>query len=830
MKQKFDVTGMTCSACSARVESVTAKLPGVKSAAVNLLGGSMLVVYDETVLSPQTIVDAVTAAGYGAAPAKEGGHRRNAEQEKLLFAMKRRLVVSFCLLLPLMYVAMGHMWGWPLPAFIERPLVLALTELTLTIPVIVVNFGYFSRGFKNLFHGAPNMDSLIAVGSGAALVYGLYATVKIALAVSSGDAATAHHFAHDLYFESAAMILTLVTLGKFFETRSKGETGRAIEKLLDLEPKTACVLRDGAEKTVPVSDVQVGDVVVLRPGESVPVDGVVLEGLSAVDESMLTGESIPVEKRPGDRVAAATVNRTGSLKFRADRVGQDTTLAGIIRLVEEAGSSKAPISRLADRIAGIFVPVVMTIAVVAAVIWLLAGESFEFALTIGIAVLVISCPCALGLATPVSVMVGTGRGAREGVLLKSAEALELMCRADTVVLDKTGTLTVGHPTVTDVLPEGISVPQLLAVAAALEKNSEHPLAQAVLAAAKDVFAPEITEFETVPGRGVRGVVNGKTVLGGNFAFLRENGVAAQSRDDLAAQGKTLLYFAEANGPLLGVIACADREKKHAADAVAHLRRMGLRVIMLTGDNAAAANVVGARLGVDEVMAEVLPQDKERKIRSLQEAGHRVIMVGDGLNDAPALTRADVGMAIGAGTDVAIESADVVLMRSDPMDIVAGVELSRAVLRNIKGNLFWAFFYNCLGIPIAAGALIPLIGLKLSPMLGAAAMSMSSVFVVTNALRLRRWMPSFPRDTEKEAPEAVPIIETSKEEIKMETVIKVTGMMCPHCQAHVDKALRAVEGVVDATVDLAGGKATVVGGDPAALVKAVVDAGYEAEIL
>jgi len=832
MKQKFDVTGMTCSACSARVENVTGKLPGVKSAAVNLLGGSMLVVYDETQVSSQDIVHAVIAAGYGAAPAREGEHRRNTDQEKLLAAMKKRLAVSFCLLVPLMYVAMGHMWLWPLPAFIERPPVLALVELALTVPVIAVNFGYFSRGFKNLFHGAPNMDSLIAVGSGAALVYGLYATAKILGATTAGDAGTAVHFAHDLYFESSAMILTLVTLGKFFETRSKGETGRAIEKLLDLEPKTACVLRDGAEKTVPIEDVQVGDLVVLRPGESVPVDGIVLEGLSAVDESMLTGESIPVEKRPGDRVAAATVNRTGSLKFRADRVGQDTTLAGIIRLVEEAGSSKAPISRLADKIAGIFVPVVMTIAVIAAVIWLLVGESFEFAMTIGIAVLVISCPCALGLATPVSVMVGTGRGAREGVLLKSAEALELMCRADTVVLDKTGTLTVGHPTVTDVLPQGISVPRLLAVAAALEKNSEHPLAQAVLAAAADVETPAITEFETVPGRGVRGIVDGKTVLGGSFAFLRENGVEAQPREDLASEGKTLLYFAEANGPLLGVIACADREKKHAADAVAHLRRMGLKVIMLTGDNAAAASVVGKRLGVDEVMAEVLPQDKEQKIRQLQEAGHRVIMVGDGLNDAPALTRADVGMAIGAGTDVAIESADVVLMRSDPMDIVAGVELSRAVLRNIKGNLFWAFFYNCLGIPIAAGALIPLIGLKLSPMLGAAAMSMSSVFVVTNALRLRKWEPSFPQDTEPEdngIPQAVNKEET-KEETNMETVIKVTGMMCPHCQAHVDKALRAVEGVTEVAVDLAGGKATVVGGDPAAMVKAVVDAGYEAEVL
>ena len=826
MKQKFEITGMTCSACSARVEKVTGKLPGVKSAAVNLLAGSMLVVYDETAVTAQNIIDAVVEAGYGAAVAKEKASRRNEAQEKAMKAMKKRLWVSFCLLIPLMYVAMGHMWGWPLPEIFHNGLVLAAVELALTIPIIIVNFGYFSRGFQNLFHGAPNMDSLIAVGSSAALVYGVYATVKIAIALSAGDAATAAAFAHDLYFESAAMIITLVTLGKFFETRSKGETGRAIEKLMDLEPKTACVLRDGQEKTVPVQDVVKGDIVILRPGESVPVDGVVLEGTSAVDESMLTGESIPAEKKPGDRVAAATINKTGSLRFRADRVGQDTTLAGIIRLVEEAGSSKAPISRLADKIAGIFVPVVMTIALVSAIIWLLVGESFEFALTIGIAVLVISCPCALGLATPVSVMVGTGRGAQSGILMKSAEALELLCHVDTVVLDKTGTLTQGHPSVTDVLPEQGNVEDFLKLAAALERNSEHPLAAAVLESAKDVDAPQAENFETVPGRGVRAPVNGKTYIAGNFAFLQECGVTCRERTDLAEQGKTLLYFAQEGGAFLGVIAAADKEKEHAKEAVSRLREMGITVCMLTGDNEAAARVVGERLGVDQVIAQVMPHEKEEKIRALQEQGHKVCMVGDGINDAPALTRADVGMAIGAGTDVAIESADVVLMRSDPMDIVGGVELSRAVMRNIKMNLFWAFFYNALGIPIAAGALYPLIGLKLSPMLGAAAMSVSSVCVVSNALRLRSFKPRWEKEQKEECP--CEEMEPVKEENTMKTTIKVTGMMCPHCQAHVKKALEDLEGVTNVDVDLAAGTATFEGGSLDAAIAAVKAAGYEAK--
>jgi len=821
MKQKFTVTGMTCSACSARVEQVTSRLPGVESAQVNLLAGSMVVEYSPDRLTETEIIAAVERAGYGAIPADRSARSGAGEQKKALTAMKRRLAVSFSLLLPLMYVSMGHMWGWPLPAMVEQPPVLALIQLILTLPVIAVNFGYFTRGYKNLFHGAPNMDSLIAVGSSAALGYGLYATVRILLATRVGDAAAAMAFAHDLYFESAAMILTLVTLGKFFETRSKGETGRAIEALLRLAPETACVLRDGREEWIPVAQVQVGDVLLIRPGSRIPVDGVVLEGTSSLDQSALTGESIPVEKWPGDPVAAAAVNGVGVLKIRAERVGEDTTLAGIIRLVEEAGSSKAPISRLADKIAGIFVPTVMTISLISFAVWLLAGKSFEFALTTAIAVLVISCPCALGLATPVSVMVGTGRGARSGILIKSAEALELLCRVDTVVLDKTGTLTEGRPFVTDVLPAGRSVPELLTVAAALETRSEHPLAAAVVEAAADLTLPESTEISAIPGRGLRGRVQDRVFLAGNRAFLEEAGISCPPLEELARQGKTLLYFAAEDGEYLGAIACADREKPHAAQAVARLREMGLTVCMLTGDSETAARVVGQRLGVDSVIAQVLPGDKERHIRQLQEQGHRVCMVGDGINDAPALTRADVGIAIGTGTDVAVESADVVLMGDDPMGVAGGVELSRAVLRNIKMNLFWAFFYNSLGIPIAAGVLYPLLGLQLSPMLGAAAMSFSSVCVVSNALRLRRFSPTAPQDVKEEN-------EEPKEETVMEFTIKVTGMMCPHCQAHVEKALQAVPGVTAVTVDLAGGSASVTGGDRDACLAAVREAGYGAE--
>lgn len=806
MKTKFEVTGMTCSACQARVETVVSKLPGVSNASVNLLSGSMTVEHTNDVAE---IIAAVEKAGYGASVAQKA-QRRNVQQEKAMANMKRRVIVSACLLIPLMYLSMGHMgWWWIPQVFHQNRLLLALAELALTIPIVIVNFGYYSRGYKNLLHGAPNMDSLIAVGSSAALAYGIYATVRLL----QGDAS------HDLYFESAAMILTLVTLGKFFETRSRGETGRAIEKLMDLAPKTARVLRDGVETEIAPEDVRKGDIVLLRPGERVPVDGVVIEGVSAVDESALTGESIPVEKTVGERVAAATINKTGFLKFRADRVGEDTTLAGIIRLVEEASSSKAPIARLADRIAGIFVPVVMGIALVSLIAWLIAGQSFEFALTMAISVLVISCPCALGLATPVSIMVGTGKGAESGILFKSAEALELLCHIDTVVLDKTGTLTEGHPTVTDVLPASGGKDEFLKIAAAMEKGSEHPLAEAVVTAAGDAELPEAVNFETVPGRGVRASVQGRNLIAGNLAFMQENGIECAPREDLAAEGKTLLYFAELGKGLLGVIAAADREKPHAKAAVQALQKLGIEVCMLTGDNETAARVVGERLGVDKVIAQVLPQDKASHIRAMQQRGKKVCMVGDGINDAPALVRADVGVAIGAGTDVAIESADVVLMRSDPMDVVSGVELSRATMRNIKMNLFWAFFYNALGIPLAAGVFYPIWGLKLSPMIGAAAMSFSSVCVVSNALRLRRFKPTEAQEEPKEI--------TEREETDM-TNLKITGMMCQHCKAHVEQALKAVPGVTEVTVDLEGGSAKVAGGDVNAMIAAVKEAGYEAE--
>lgn len=810
MHQKFDISGMSCAACSARVEQAVGKLEGVQNVAVSLLSNSMTVDAAETVTA-QTIIAAVEAAGYGAKVAGAEFKKIRAAQSGELPKMRRRILVSAAFLLPLMYLSMGRMLG--LPQLFSSPLWLAAAQIVLLIPIVAVNFSYYTKGFGHLFRGSPNMDTLIAVGSTAAIAYGVYASAKIVFALSAGDTATAASFSHDLYFESAGMILTLVTLGKFFETRAKGETGRAIEALMDLAPKTARVLRDGAETEIPVAQVAVGDIVLVRPGERIAVDGIVIDGTSGVDESALTGESIPVEKHEGDRVAAATINQTGFLRFRADRVGQDTTLANIIRLVEEAGNSKAPIARLADKIAGIFVPVVMTIALITAIVWLALGKDVEFALTCAIAVLVISCPCALGLATPVSIMVGTGRGAQSGILFRSAAALETLCHVDTVVMDKTGTLTVGKPQVTDVLPETGTEAELLQIAASMEAQSEHPLAEAVLDAAKKrgIALLPVSDFSAIPGRGISARIGEKTYFAGNVAWMREMGVGGCDADSLASEGKTPLFFAEQGGALLGVIACADEVKATASQAVSELRRLGLSVIMLTGDHQLTADAVGSKLGVDLVIAQVLPQEKESVIRKLQAEGHRVCMVGDGINDAPSLVRADVGVAIGAGTDIAIESADVVLMRSDPLDIVSGVELSRAVMRNIKMNLFWAFFYNSLGIPIAAGALYPLFGIKLSPMLGAAAMSFSSVCVVSNALRLRFFKPT---------------IRKSKEDLSMQK-LKITGMMCEHCKSHVETALRGVAGVTDVTVDLKNGTAQVAGGEVQDLIAAVKAAGYEA---
>ena len=754
MKQKFNVTGMTCSACSAHVTKAVEKLPGVSSVNVNLLGGSMLVEYDPGAESPESIIAAVDDAGYGAAlPASKGGAKADAapavDIEAELLGMKRRFVISLCFLLPLFYIAMGHMMGWPLPHFFHdsrNALSFALIQFLLVLPIMYVNDKYYKVGFKTLLHGSPNMDSLIALGSLAAVVYGVAALFQISYGMGHGDAERVSKWSMDLYFESAGMILTLITLGKYLETRSKGKTSEAISRLMDLAPKTATVLRDGAEVEIPVEDVAVGDLILVRPGASIPVDGEVTEGTSSVDESALTGESIPVEKGPGDRVVAASINKSGSFTFRATRVGDDTTLAQMIALVDEAASSKAPIAKLADQVAGIFVPTVIGIALVTAAVWLVLGYGVEHALTAGVAVLVISCPCALGLATPVAIMVGTGKGAENGILIKSAEALETLHTVSTVVLDKTGTVTEGRPRVTDLYPgEGITTEELLCVAASLEKPSEHPLAEAIVREAEERKIPlvPVRDFEAVHGRGVRAEVQGSHYLAGNRAMMEESGIDLGAEhlmaDGLAENGKTPLYFAQ-DGRLMGLIAVADTVKPSSAEAMCGFRALGIDVVMLTGDNQRTADAIGRELGVTKVIAEVLPQDKEAVIASLQTEGRRVAMVGDGINDAPALARSDVGLAIGAGTDVAIESADIVLMKSDLLDAVTAVELSKATIRNVKQNLFWAFIYNIIGIPLAAGVWFPLTGWQLNPMFAAAAMSLSSVSVVSNALRLKLFKP------------------------------------------------------------------------------------------
>lgn len=836
---------MTCTACSAHVEKAVGQVDGVRSVNVNLMANSMLVDYDEGAVTPDAIVHAVEDAGYGAAPA--GGTAAKAAQAKgpdplaeELKHMKFRLIVSFCFLIPLFYLSMGHMMGWPLPAIFHgtgNAMVYALTQLLLVLPILYVNDKYYKVGFKTLWKRAPNMDSLIALGSTAAVVYGLAALYQIGWGLGHGDTARVEKWSMDLYLESAGMILTLITLGKFLETRSRGKTGEAIARLMDLAPKTATVLRDGTEVEVPVEDVVVGDRVVVKPGGRIPVDGVVVEGWSSVDESALTGESIPMEKAPGSKVAAASINQSGSFTFEATRVGEDTTLAQMIRLVEEASASKAPIAKLADKVAGVFVPVVITIAVVTALVWLVVtGGDITRALTAGVAVLVISCPCALGLATPVAIMVGTGKGAENGILIKSAEALETLHTIDTVVLDKTGTLTEGKPVVTDLLPLGdTGAEELLCIAASLEQPSEHPLSSAIVTAAQERNIPlaPVEHFTALHGKGVKGAIQGGQFLAGNAALLREEGIglsAAQARaEQLAAQGKTPLYFAE-DGKLLGLIAVADQPKPTSTAAVAAFRALGIRVVMLTGDNARTAQAVGSALGVDEIVSEVLPQDKERQVAALQAQGRKVAMVGDGINDAPALARADVGLAIGAGTDVAIESADIVLMKSDLMDAVKAVQLSKAVIRNIKENLFWAFFYNVIGIPLAAGVWYPLLHVMLNPMFAAAAMSMSSVCVVTNALRLRFFRPKLPGVPEELV---TPVLtQHQTEQGVCQTMTKkliIEGMMCSHCTGRVEKALSALEGVSAVEMSLEGKSATVtlsadVSDD--VLTKAVTDAGYE----
>ena len=831
MKVKFNVTGMTCAACSARVEKVTKAVPGVANAEVNLLAGKM-VAEVENEAACDLICKAVTDAGYGAAVddgRKKPETAQKAPAEDALKEMKTRIIWSGVFLAVLMYLTMGHMVGLPAPHIfhgLENAALFALVQFLLTLPAVFLNRTYFSKGLKALWHRSPNMDSLIAVGSGASLIYGVVALLRMTWAMGNGHWDIVELYSKNLYFESAAMILTLITLGKFLETRAKGKTGDAIRQLMDLAPKTALVRRDGNEIEIPADQVRVGDIVIVKSGGRIPVDGTVTEGRASVDQSALTGESVPVEKEPGDTVAAATINTSGYLEFRADKVGEDTTLSQVIRMVEEAGGSKAPIARLADKIAGIFVPVVMTIAVAAFVVWMLAGQTLEFSLTTAIAVLVISCPCALGLATPVAIMVGTGQGAKMGVLFKNAEALENLHHVSTIVLDKTGTLTTGKPEVTDVLPGDATEFVLLRTAVALEARSEHPFAKAILeyAKEKEISIREISDFQTLPGRGVKGVYNGQIVYGGNARLMEEIGVSVPEYPFLSAAGKTPLYFANASGKYLGAIAAADVLKADSRESVEALKKLGLDVVMLTGDNEKTAKAIAKQAGIDHVIPDVLPGDKASVVARFQAEGKKVAMVGDGINDAPALVTADVGIAIGAGTDIAIESADVVLMSGSLSQVAGAVELSRATIKNIKENLFWAFFYNTLGIPVAAGALYPAFGLQLSPMLGAAAMSMSSVFVVSNALRLRFFKPSH-----SPAAAAAPAAQTAEAVIDENapiTVIGVEGMMCHHCTAAVEKACKGVPGVLAAAADLEKKQVTVRGNaDLTALENAIIDAGY-----
>ena len=831
MTEQFAVTGMTCAACSAHVEKAVSRLSGVQSAPVNLMLGSMTVTYDEKAVAESDIIAAVKAAGYGASPASQtdqGQLRR--DQDAALRRRKKHLIWSVVFLVPLFYLSMGHMMGLPLPQVLHmHPLLLACLQLALVIPILILNRNYFTVGFSRLVKLSPNMDSLVAVGAAAGLVYSLIEMGLLAAGQVSGMP--------DLYFESAGMILTLVTVGKYLEERSRGKTTGAISALLALAPESAVVRRQGQELTIPTEEIVAGDTVIVRQGGRIPVDGVITDGHAAVDESAITGESLPVEKVPGDAVTSATVTSSGYLELRATRVGGDTTLSQIIRLMEEAASSKAPISRLADRISGIFVPAVMAISLTAALLWaFVGGMDVRFCLSIAIAVLVISCPCALGLATPVAIMVGTGQAAQQGILIKSAESLELLHKVQTVVLDKTGTVTMGQPRVTDILcAPGVTEEDLLCVAASAEKPSEHPLAHAIVEESQARHIPlcPVSGFRSVPGGGIQATLSGEAVLAGNAGYLAQNGVslAAMEADAhrLAEDGKTPLFFAE-SGHLLGCIAVADVVKPDSAKAIAALRRMGRRVVLLTGDNQRTANAIARQIGVDQVIAQVLPQDKAKCVAQLQQQGQRVAMVGDGVNDAPALAQADVGLAIGAGTDIAIESADVVLMKSSLLDIPAAMDLSRAVLRNIKQNLFWAFFYNSIGIPVAAGVLYPALHLTLNPMLAAAAMSLSSVCVVSNALRLRGWKPPVFSDhpvPTAPLPESAVFQSQGKEENTVNKTIHIDGMMCAHCTGRVEKALNDLPGV-EATVDLDSKSAAVtctpdVSDDT--LRQAVEDAGY-----
>ena len=830
MKQ-YNVTGMSCAACSARVEKAVTKVPGVTSCSVSLLTNSMGV---EGTAAPAEIIAAVEEAGYGAsekgtaAGKSSSADREDALKDRETPLLKRRLIWSVGFLLILMYFSMGHMmWGWPLPPFYnDNHVAMGLTQLLLTVIIMVINQKFFVSGFKSLWHRAPNMDALVALGSTAAFVYSTYALFAMTDAQVKGDMDAVMDYMMEFYFESAAMILTLITVGKMLEARSKGKTTDALKSLMKLAPKTATVVRDGVETEVPVEQVQQGDIFVVRPGENIPVDGVVVEGSSAVNEAALTGESIPVDKGEGDTVSAATVNQSGFIRCRATRVGEDTTLSQIIRMVSDAAATKAPIAKVADKVSGVFVPAVIAIALVTTAVWLLLGRSLGFALARGISVLVISCPCALGLATPVAIMVGSGMGAKNGILFKTAVSLEETGKAETVVLDKTGTITVGEPRVTDILPAGeLSGEELLKLAGALEKKSEHPLAKAVLLAAEErqTELEEVTDFQALPGNGLTALLHGEELCGGNLKFISARAEVPESlkkqAEELAEQGKTPLFFSR-GGRLCGIIAVADLIREDSPGAVRALQNMGLRVVMLTGDNERTAKAIGRQAGVDQVIAGVLPDGKESVVRSFREQG-KVIMVGDGINDAPALTRADIGIAIGAGADVAVDAADLVLVKSRLSDVPAAIRLSRATLRNIHQNLFWAFFYNSVGIPLAAGLFIPL-GLTLNPMFAAAAMSLSSFCVVSNALRLNLFDIRSPQKDRK-------IKRKHKEEKKtMEKTLKIEGMMCSHCEARVKKTLEALPQVEQAAVSHQAGTAVVTLNSPVAdevLKKAVEDQGY-----
>jgi len=879
MKERFDVTGMTCSACSSHVEKSVGKLTGVENVSVNLLTNSMQVEFDENKLDTAGIIKAVEDAGYGAAVkdghakfgTKTSGQSDSQENsglsavEQNVKNMKKRLIVSLIFWIPLMYVSMGHMiYQWlniPMPPFTmnflhgnENAITYAFTQFLLLLPILIANQKYFKNGFKTLWHRSPNMDSLIAIGAGAAILYGIFAIYRIGYAMGHGDMAVVHQYAHDLYFESAGTILTLITIGKYLETKSKGKTSEAITKLLNLAPKTVTVVRDGVEQVVDAADVEKGEIFLVKPGESVAVDGIVLEGKSSFDESAITGESIPVPKQEGDTIVSASINKSGLIRAKATKVGEDTTIAQIIRLVEEASSSKAPIAKMADKIAGVFVPTVITIALITGIIWLISGATFEFAMSTAIAVLVISCPCALGLATPVAIMVGTGKGAENGILIKSGDALETAHQIDTVVLDKTGTITQGKPVVTDIIcaaGKNADKTQLLQIAGSLEKGSEHPLAEAIVnyCVTNNISLEKVTDFNALFGKGIEGTVSGTHYFAGNEKMMEEKGISLSTEQKnqiqaLAKQGRTPLLFADEK-QFLGIVAVADVVKPTSKEAVQKFRDYGIHVIMLTGDNEVTAQAIKEQVGIDEVIAGVLPTQKEEKISALKQAGHKVAMIGDGVNDAPALASADVGIAIGAGTDVAIESADIVLMKNDLLDAVGAVKLSKAVIRNIKENLFWAFFYNSIGIPLAAGVLYPLFQIKLNPMFGAAAMSLSSVCVVSNALRLRWVKLHDAKKTQSEPHQDVAAstiadinqhnaldnniksTNNDKGESTMTTTISIEGMMCAHCQAHVEKALKEVAGVTEVTVSLEN-KNAVVTGDASveALKQAVVDAGYE----